>query len=107
MIPNCPPHTYGPASLLAFAVRANMADYLAEAKRAKADKRPMARRACVQMALMIRADFRNARIVEVFDEEETDEDRDRMQFPEDDYVSPEQEAREAFNDRYEMYRNEY
>ena len=56
------PHTYGPKSLPAFAVRYAMRRYLKEAKRAKG-KRPLAHRACVKMAWLLRAEFRAARIV--------------------------------------------
>lgn len=59
---NWPPHRYGPKSLPAFTVRLHMREYLDEAYRAKLTGRPLARRACVEMAWMIRADFRNARI---------------------------------------------
>lgn len=58
----CNPHRYGPKSLLAAAVRCHMAEYREEARRAQKDGRPMARRACLNYALMLRADFRNSRL---------------------------------------------
>lgn len=56
-----PPHEYGPKSLLAFAARQHMLLYRDEAKHARANGRPLARRACIEVALSIRADFRAAR----------------------------------------------
>ena len=59
---NIRPHTYGPKSLPAFTVRYVMRRYLDEAKRAKGE-RPLAHRACVKMAWLLRSEFRAARIV--------------------------------------------
>lgn len=61
---NLPPHRYGPKSMLATINRLNMRDYLDEAKRARANGRGLIRRACVSYAVLLRADFRNSRIVD-------------------------------------------
>lgn len=58
-----PAHRYGPKSLLAFCVRLNMRDYREEEARAKKNGHMLIRRACTQMAWLLRKEFISARIV--------------------------------------------